>query len=366
MKITCARLELLDGLALAGGIVSPKSPKKILRDVKLIARENEGLEIQATDLEMAIRFQVHAVEVTRPGEIVAPASELQAIVREIGDGTIEIESVEEAIKIRYSDGYFELMGDQADDFPLVPTFDVSQVVEIPAKEFVRLSERSMFATAREKTRYAINGVLLWMDSERVRMVGTDGRRMALIESPVETGLSEPKSAIIPSRGMQQVNRLIQGEDLLIQLNIGESQLMVRTPRAELATRLVEGEFAPYEKVIPDHSEYRVELDRDRFLANARRSALLTTVDSRTVRLEFNGEELIFKSYSSGVGQSEIRMEGVAYSGPPVEISFNPEFLTEALKVAENEVISMDFTNGSQAAKFTLGESFVYVVMPVTV
>lgn len=366
MKITCARGELAEGLALASGIVSQKSPKKILKDVKLIADAEQGLELQATDLEMAIRYQVHAVDVTTPGEIVVPASELQAIVREIEDGTVELESSEETVTIRYGDGYFDLMGDQVDDFPLVPTFDEKLVVELPAKDFVRMAERTVFATAREKTRYAINGVLLWMDGERVRMVGTDGRRMALIESPAETGLSEPCSAIVPTRGIHQILKLLQGDDLRIQLNIAESQLMVRTPRAEIATRLIEGDFAPYEKVIPETTEQRVELDRDRFLSNARRSALLATPESRTVRLEFSSDLLTFKSYSSGVGQSEIRMEGIAYSGPSIEISFNPDFLVDALRVTENEVVVLEFTSGSQAAKFTLGESFIYVVMPVTV
>ncbi len=366
MKITCARGELAEGLSLAAGIVSQKSPKKILKDVKLIASSDQRLELQATDLEIAIRYTIHAVDVAVPGEIVVPASELQAIVREIEDGTIEIESSEETVTIRFGDGYFDLMGDQVDDFPLVPTFDEKNVVELTAREFARMAERTVFATAREKTRYAINGVLLWMSSERVRMVGTDGRRMALIESPAETGLGEPCSAIVPTRGIQQMLKLLHGDELLIQLNIGESQLMIRTPRAEIATRLIEGDFAPYERVIPESSEHRVELDRERFLANARRSALLATPESRTVRLEFANDLLTFKSYSSGVGQSEIRMDGITYSGPPIEISFNPDFLVEALRVAENDVVSLDFTSGSQAAKFNLGESFLYVVMPVTV
>ncbi len=368
MLFTCAQSQLADGLGIASKVVGSRSPKKILQDVKIVAGP-EGLEILATDLEIAIRFRIPLVDVDRPGEVVLPASEVEHIVREIGSAmSVTMESgaspADEArVVIRFAEGHFELLGDDPKDFPELPGW-MGGSVAIPRDTLNTLIERTVFATAREKTRYAINGVLFDLQPGKLQLVGTDGRRLAMAATEIEYS-GQPSRAIVPTRALEQLRRLIAlEEESEIALQFGESLFSVSASRAELAARIVEGEFAPYQRVIPNGFEHRIEFDRGQLLGCAKRAAVMAPHESRTVRMEFGNDRIVFRSYSSGVGQSEVTMP-VEYAGEPFEISLNPDFLIDALKVADRDKVVFEATDSSRAVMLRLGDRFEYIVMPIT-
>lgn len=390
MKVIVDRAALLAGINLVSGAVAARTPRVQLQCIKLSASKADGageVVLAATDAEVAIKLSLSQVDVQRPGEALIPADKLRAIVgAEDGEKTLTLEVEGESCHIRGADAHFKVFGYNPADFPPIPDFagvvsgkgdhpKAKAVLSHAAGSLGDLVARTIFATARENSRYAINGVLLKRDGKRLELVATDGRRLALSRANL-SGQTEkdakPISCIVPTKALSMLQKLIQDHDEAVQIAITDNQILfsfgtAASPgRAVLVSNLVEGTFPPYEDVIPRDQDKKVTFDRDVLASAVRRAALLTNEESRGVRLSFSGKnkQLELSSRAPEMGEAEIKVDISKYEGEDVQIGFNPAFITDALKVINEPEVLMELKAGNKPGLIKSGTDFLYVVMPV--
>jgi DNA polymerase III subunit beta len=387
MKVIVDRGALLDGINLVSGAVAGRTPRVQLTCVKVTATKQGGvgeLTLSATDAEVALRLSLSKVDVQKPGEVLIPADKLRQIVSaEENEPTLTLEAEGEAVHIRGADAHFKVFGYPAAEFPAIPEFasvvgpgqgKAKAVMTHPAGSLSELVTRTLFATARENSRYAINGVLVKRDGKRLEFVATDGRRLALARANLTGGEKDakPVSCIVPTKALNMLLKLIQEHDEPVQVAITDNQVLfsfgtsASPGRAVLVSNLVEGAFPPYEDVIPRDHDKKVTFDRDAVSYAVRRAALLTNEESRGVRMSFKGKEktLELTSRAPEMGEANVKVDLSAYDGDDLEIGFNPTFIVDALKVLNEPQVIMELKSTNKPGLIKSGNDFLYVVMPV--
>jgi DNA polymerase-3 subunit beta len=394
MKVICDRAALLDAVNLISGVVAGRTPRPQLTCVKLTATKGPGgaeLVFSATDADISLRLTDQRVDVVRPGEALVPADKLRQIVSaEENEPTLTIEVDKDACEIRGEDARFKIFGYPPSDFPQIPTIQnaitgsadqpkAKSVFSQPAGAFRAMITRTMFATARENSRYAINGVLLKRDGKKVEMVATDGRRLALCRSTVQGDGKDAGavSCIIPTKALTMITKLFEDDEERITIAVTDNQIFIAfgtgekkdgagEARAVLSSNLVEGAFPPYEEVIPKDQDKKITFDREVLSSAVRRAALLTNEESRGVRMKFKGgdKQVELSSRVPEMGEAEVNVDIKEYSGEDLEIGFNPQFLTDALKVIAEDQVIMELKAPNKPGLVRSGADFVYVIMPV--
>lgn len=392
MKVICDRGALLDAINLISGAVAARTPKVQLTCVKLTAakRGNAGeLTLLATDAEVSLRLKLAQVDVQTPGEALVPADKLRQIVSaEDSEPTLTLETENEMLHIKGQDAHFKVFGYNVADYPPVPEItgviagsDATKAKAVFSQNAGALSAtvaRTLFATARENSRYAINGVLMKRDGKKLEMVATDGRRMAMCRATLSGGADKDAKAIsciVPTKALNMLQRLIGNPDDAVQVAITDNQVYFgiggggakNDPhRAVLSSTLVEGTFPPYEDVIPKDQDKKVTFDRDVVSSAVRRAALLTNEESRGVRMAFKakGKQLELSSRAPEMGEARVEVGLAGYEGDDIEIGFNPTFITDALKVVNDPQVIMELKAPNKPGVIKSGADFVYVVMPV--
>lgn len=364
MKVICDRGALVDALNTAGAAVVARTPKPVLTCVKLTATEG-ALTLDSTDLEVAIHLTIHQVEVAEPGETLIPADKLQSIVRESADATLTIETDAEAAHVTGADSHFKVFGYPVSEYPPVGAFEGDASFEIAASEMVDLINRTLFATARENSRYAINGVLMERDGKKLLMIATDGRRLAMARGALSSSAGEGESVIVPTKALHLLARLLDDPGETVKVKIADNQAQFATERATLTTNLVEGNFPPYKDVLPKELDRKATFATDILASGVRRAALLTNEESKGVKLAFSGEQLVLSSRAPEMGEAEVTVPIDSYSGDPIEIGFNPQFLTDVLKVVSSDQVTLELKAPNKPGTVKVGNDFLYVVMPIS-
>ena len=372
MKAACDRALLTKGVQLASTIVAPRSPKPALGCIKMAAQKG-GMTLSATDLEVGIRIEIAKIDVQEPGEGLVPAERFHAILRELEVDTVSISSTAQETKVVAPAAHFTILGDNPEDFPQIPEFPESGAFTVLADDLLSLAKRTLFATAKENTRYALNGVLWEVDGNSLILVATDGRRLSLAKGKCADGPKEKRSAIVPAKAMLLIERCLEDVVLAkgsVRVVVGEKELLVETPptdggRKTIYSRLVDGHFPKYSDVIPKDLDKKATLKTAAFLAAVRKAALLTNEESRGVMLKFTAQELILSSRTPEMGESEIRMP-VAFDGEAMEIGFNPAYLMDAAKVIDAEEFVLALKGPAKPGLITEGRMFTHVIMPVSI
>jgi DNA polymerase-3 subunit beta len=362
MKVICNRGALLEALTVAGNVVASRTPKPVLQCVKLTA-EGDKLTVAATDLEVAIRYSDNQVQIEQPGEALLPADKFRDIVRESVDDTLSIEVAQDNANIKGQDSHFKIFTQNPKDFPPVPDFEGEADFEIQGGLLKSLIGQTLFAAAKESTRYAFNGVLLLAKAKKVTLVSTDGRRLAQAKGDLIKGGEKESRAIIPAKALTLIDKLIDDPEEAVGFQVRENQVIVHTPSATLTSSLVEGQFPPYEDVIPKDTDKQMTASTADFLSAIRRAALLTTEESKGVRMAFSKKGLVLTSRSPESGEATITFP-CKYDGTDVEIGFNPQFLTDALRVVDSDEIALELTAPNRPGLLKGGPNFLYVIMPV--
>lgn len=392
MKVICDRAALLNAINLVSGAVAARTPRLQLTCVHLVAKK-EGkageLTLAATDAEIALKLTVAQVDVKEPGEALVPADKLRQIVSaEENEPTLTLEMERETMHIKGADAHFRVYGYPPAEFPAAPSFaeviagssstpKAKAVMHHPAGSLGSLVARTLFATARENTRFAYSGVLFKRDGKRLELVATDGRRLALARTNL-TGAdkdAKPVSCIVPTKALAMLQKIIGDAEEPVAIAITDNQVLFSlgaSPkeagegRAVLVSNLVEGAFPPYEDAIPRDQDKKVTFDRDVLASAVRRAAVLTNEESRGVRLAFKGKDkqLELSSRAPEMGEAEIKVDLAGYEGTDIEIGFNPAFITDALKVINDPQVIMELKAPSKPAMIKSGADFLYVVMPV--
>jgi DNA polymerase-3 subunit beta len=365
MKVICNRGALLEALIVAGNVVQSRTPKPVLQCVKITAGDDR-LTIAATDLEVAIRYTDSQVQIDSPGETLVPADKFRDIVRESVDDTLSIEVTGDSASIRGQDSHFKIFTQKAADFPAIPDFEGEADFELPGGQLKQLIGQTLFAAARESTRYAFNGVLLTAKAKKISLVSTDGRRLAMAKGDLSSDKlsKEGVHAIIPAKALTLLDKLIDDPEELVAVKVRENQVIFKTPSATLTSNLVEGQFPPYEDVIPKDVDKKMIASTADFLSAIRRAALLTTEESKGVRMTFNKKGLVLTSRSPEAGEATVNFP-CKFEGTDVEIGFNPTFVVDALRVVDSDEVSLELTAPNRPGLLRGGPNFLYVIMPVS-
>ncbi len=364
MKFTCNRAALDQAVSTVSAVVSSRTPREILKCARLTARSDQ-VTITGTDLEVGVRFEVTQVEVKEEGDVLVHAETLGQIVRELTDETLSLEIDQGTIKIRGEGSFFQIFAQDAAEFPPVPEFEGEPTLVIEVDRLKHLIELTVFAAARENTRYAINGVFWDKKGKKLQLVATDGRRLARAVGSVQGEAEESMAVIVPPKTMSLLARVIQsgvGEEARIRVT--PNQFLVGIGPVTLSSILVEGHFPRHEDVIPKDNPIHVEFDTAELHSAIRRAALLTNDESKGIRMEFSAEGLVLSSRAPEEGEATVRM-GIQYSGTAITVGFNPTFLTDALRVVGTEKVTLELSDPARPGVLTVGKDYTYVIMPVS-
>jgi DNA polymerase III subunit beta len=365
MKLLCDHQRLREGLALVNGIIPNKATRQALENVNLVAKDGT-LELVGTDLEVALRLSIHDVKVGEPGTVLVPGRVTADFVRDLVGDTVSLEtSGENKLIISSGSGRGELPTSDPDEFPVVARFEEKGALSVQGGTFQKLVARTAFASAKEQGRYAMHGILVMVEDETLRMVATDGRRLAVSSAPIVGDGGPPRRAIVPTKAMQAFQRVITDPLEQVQLQFTDSQLGLRTKRAEVFARLIDGEFPRYTAVVPTETSHLLEADAEQLARHLKLVSNVTTTDARAVRLSLSTGRLELFGRSAAAGQASAQMDA-DFKGDDCDIAFNPDFLMEGLRNCESDVVRLEFNDRTSPGKFTLGENYVYVVMPITV
>ena len=366
LKVRGDARELADAVGLAASVAPAKSPRPVLQNLLLEAREGV-LHVTGSDLDIAIKVAVERVEVSSDGAVLVNAARLQQILRELvgEDVTIETDARQGCI-VSTGDARFHVMGEEPGDYPELAAWKGEGAVQLKAGELANMIRRTHFAAHPEKTRYAMNGTLIDLRDERLRLVATDGKRLAMCERPVAK-VKAPVFVVVPTKAMTLLQRVVGEGDEQLELRVESAQVHVRTRAASISARLVEGHFPPYEDVLPPEHDRKLKVARDAFALALRRAALLGTKDSQAVRFQFAREGLTLTSRVPEVGEARIHFP-IDFPWDPLAVGFNPQFFTDVLKVIERPELDLEIKNAESAAVIREREEdggvFIYLVMPL--
>ena len=367
MKIKFHREKFLAAFQVVAAVVPARSTKSILQNVKLEIGDGFST-LMATDLEIGIRYEVSGIEVERPGAIILSVSRFGSILRESTDEMIQIDADDKNIAVQGEHSEFKLQAINPDEFPPIAAFEETSFIEVSARLFREIIHRTIFATDNESSRYALGGILLTIDTDRILAVATDGRRLAKMEGPIKAtdGYTPAEGVtIVPSRAMQLLERVLVDGDSEIQIANHANDILVKSQQATIYARLLEGRFPRWRDVFPSYSEpIRLNLLVRPLHAAVRQAAIVTSEESRGVNFTFASGTLILAGQAADIGQSRIDLP-IPYDGDDVTIKLDPRFLSDFLRVLDPDTtFSMELKDGENAVLCSTDDGYAYVIMPL--
>jgi len=372
MKLVIDKNELQRGLARIQAVVEKRNTMPILANV-LLSTHGEGpdatLELAATDLEVGIRSNQPAT-VEREGTLTVSARKLYDIVRELPEELVHLEGTSNAyLDIHCGRARFSLAGTGSEEYPNLPEFSAERLVRLQAAVLSQMIERTMYAASIDETRYNLNGVNFeaLVDSESIRMVATDGHRLAMVERVVGKEISALASGvIIPRKGLAELKRLVDEEDAdEVELGFEGNSGLARTGTVTLVMRLIEGEFPNYQQVIPQDLTQHLMIPSEPLVRALRRVALLSVERSRAIKLELTEGRATISSSNPELGEASEDLD-IDYAGPELSIGFNARYLLDALAAFGTKEIELGLRDGNSPARIRPSDEpeSIAVVMPM--
>ena len=361
MRIKISKDDLLKIIQVVQTITTTKTTLPILSNILLEAKDNK-LTLTATDLDVCISTNTQ-VEVMESGAITLPAKRLCDIVKELPNVDIEISAKKNNIAtIECPKTFFKIMGLPKEDFPKTPEFKVKDRITLNQQTLKSMINATSFAVSHDEARYVLNGVLFIVRDNCVRLVATDGRRLALIEKESKLPKAVSKKAIIPTKAILELAKLLKDQDD-VGITIDENQALFEMGETFLISRLIEGEFPNYEQVVPKEPKEKIKVDREKFISALRRANIFTSQDSQAVKIEVSKSKLIISKSTPELGEAREELE-VEYKGPDILIGFNPGYLMDAMKILETADVGLEITSPEKPGVVRMGSEYVYVVLPM--
>jgi DNA polymerase-3 subunit beta len=336
MKFSIGKSEFQRGLARVQSVAERRNTMPILANVHLDARGagQEGvLELGATDLEVGVR-SLHPADVKIPGRVTASAKKLYEILRELPDEPVQIESTPSSyVALRCARAAFDLAGNAAEEYPALPSLAPGETAVVPAALLGQMIERTVYAASVDETRYNLNGVFVecLADTGKLRMVATDGHRLACVDRPLGVALRGlGRGVIIPRKGLAELKRLVDEEDAdEVELGFEGNSALARKRGVTLAMRLIEGEFPNYRQVLPKPGRHQLVMPAEPLIQGLRRVLVMAAERSRAVKLELAPGVLRLASSNPDLGEAREELD-VDHAGENLAIAFNARYLLEAV------------------------------------
>jgi DNA polymerase-3 subunit beta len=368
MKLTIAKDQLLVGLQAVQNIVGSRSTLPILSNVLLEAGD-QRLSLTATDLDVTITCSV-AASVDTQGRTTLPVKKLVDITRELTATDIEMEVDDKSVAaIRSGSAFFKVNGLAAEEFPPLPVFAQNRTVSIPQDKLKGMLRKTSFAVSTDESRFVLNGIYFSLKDNKLILVATDGRRLALCEEELEVSPDNQADFILPTKAINELTRLLQGGGT-VEVKFTENQASFSTvPAVEggvsaiLVTKLVDGVYPNYRQVIPAEPLERVPLNREEFLKALRLAEIMTTDKQNSVKLTFSRNQLAITANAPEVGEAR-QTVAIKYQGKDFAIAFNPGYLMDPLKALDSDEVFFELIDELSPGVLKTQEPFLYVIMPM--
>jgi DNA polymerase III subunit beta len=346
MRFTISREKLLEGLGAVTAAVPAKTTLPVLANL-LVETTDRGIRLSATDLDIAVSTEVTA-DVEAPGAITIPARKLSEIARELPPAPVKIAtSGEQRVTLECGRSRFKLLGLPRDEFPTFPQVRFNEAWRVKSGDLQQLIAHTAFAVSTEESRPILNGVLWELREERMRMVATNGHRLARMELPIPGTSAPPSDLIVPPKALEQVRRLFPAEEEL-EIARGDNHLGFRSPFTAVYTRLIEGPYPNYEQVIPKDNDKHCMLDKAAFAGALKRMSVIASDQTHRIKLSFNAGMLKFSVTTPDLGEAADELP-INYDGDPLDIGFNAAYLLEILRFMPTDEIKLTFKAPERAA-----------------
>lgn len=372
MKISIERSALLKAVAQAQSVVERRNTIPILANV-LIEAEGDSVTFRATDLDIEVVDRAPAM-VERAGATTVAATTLHEIVRKLPDGSLVTVSADQAtgrLTVETGKTTFSLATLPKEDFPVMASSEYASNFAAPAPLLRRLFDKSKFAISTEETRYYLNGVYMHVadaeDGKVLRCVATDGHRLARIDADLPDGAAEMPGVIVPRKTVGELRKLLDDDEAEIAVSVSETKVRFATPAITLTSKVIDGTFPDYSRVIPQGNTRRLEVDAAEFAKAVDRVATVSSERSRAVKLQLDEDRLTLSVNAPDSGAAEEEL-AVAYSDERLEIGFNAKYLLEIASQVDRENAVFMFNSSGDPTLMREGndQSAVYVVMPMRV
>jgi DNA polymerase III subunit beta len=368
MELVVRKNDLLRELQLFQGIVERKNTIPILANVLLEAKDGE-LKFLATDLEVALRSRCDAT-VTKPGALTLPAKKLYEIVKSLPDTDIRIAEDKSGVKVAADRFDSRIQTLPKDDFPTLPDGGANPTASLQGSALKEMVAKTQFAITGEDTRYFLNGAQFVLRGDSMSLVATDGHRLALVTVKRDGDADAPEvKAILPRKTLGELGRLLTEGDTAVSYERGENHLFFEVGGRKLISRMIDGQFPAYERVIPKGNDKHIEFERERLTNAVKRVALLSNERSRAVKFQIDKGKVDVTSSSPELGEAHETLP-VDYDGTSLQICFNAQYVLDFLSAVSSDVVSLDLKDEvSQAVMKPVGVEgydYTYVIMPMRV
>ena len=363
MKLSAEREALLAPLQAVIGVVERRQTMPILANVLLVASDDR-LDITATDLEVEL-VASGDLTVQEPGEITVPGRKLLDICRALPEGaTVNVTQNGDRIILRSGRSRFTLSTLPASEFPVIEQINSQLDLEVEQKSLRRLLEKTHFSMAQQDVRYYLNGMLVEAEGQHLRTVATDGHRLAMSEIQLSDELGASQQVIVPRKGVLELQRLL-GEQGSAAVSVGTNHIRVSLDGIRFTSKLIDGRFPEYSRVIPQNQDKHLVADRTVLRSALQRTAILSNEKYRGIRLELKENGLVVQAHNPEQEEAEEELE-VEYSGEDIEIGFNVNYLLDALGAVESDevTLSVQDSNSSCLIRQPGNDDCTFVVMPM--
>ena len=364
MKISINREELLGPLQTVGNVVEKRQALPILSNMLLTADE-KGLSLTGTDMEVEVQVRVPNTA-GQTGSATLPARKLLDICRALpADAAVELDVKENRAVLKSGRSRFALATLPAKDFPVLGDLPATSTLKVSAPALRQLLADTQFAMAHQDIRYYLNGLLLEFEKQRIRAVATDGHRLAMAEMDWSNEVSETVQIIVPRKGVAEIARLLADREDEVGVEIGSGHLKIETPERRLTTKLIDGKFPDYQRVIPIKSDKLVLADRESLRQGLARTSILSSDKFRGVRLNLKKNTLQALAHNPEHEEAEEEI-AVEYDGPELEIGFNVVYLLDVLGILRTEKVQLELSTPDRSCLLLppADPSRKYVVMPM--
>ncbi len=364
MKILINKEELLEPLLAISGVVERRQTLPILSNI-LIQVEEGIIRLTATDMEVESCF-VFSHNSTEQGKTTVPARKFLDIIKALPeDSNVELNVEDEKIRILSGKSKFTLSTMPANDFPSLENLEEIVSLRIPEKTLKQLLENTQFAMAHQDVRYYLNGLLIELDGNQIRAVATDGHRLALSETDFTTGLNELLQVIVPRKGILEIGRLLTDGEAEVEVIISKNHLRLVTEKQSLTTKLIDGKFPDYDRVVPQDSNKKVYAEREKLRSGMARTSILSNEKFRGVRMVLEEGKIIASANNPEQETAEEEIE-VMYSGEGMEIGFNVSYLLDVLNIIKSDQVVLELKDSDSSCLITSPEdsNSRYVIMPM--
>ena len=373
MKFTINRDHFSNGLQQVLNVVGTRATMPILSNV-LIEADDGYISLTTTNLDMGIQCRIEA-DVQDAGGLTLPVRKLATIIRELPNLDVQVQSIDHQAEISSGGSLFLINGIGPEEFPSLPTFTDDRQFVLSQETLATMLRSVAYGQSTDESRYILNGVFFNFAEDKLTLVATDGRRLALISRELEIEESNAGNLILPAKSVAELLRLLgQADQIKIWFSDRQVAFQIGTEEGKeglkehvyLVSKIVEGNYPNYQQVIPKETHHRVKIGREDLLHCIHRAALVTNEKNNSVTLKIHNDKLEITASSPELGESHESLGGIPYEGPEVKIAFNPQFLMDPLRNLTKDEVFFEFKDELSPGVFRTLENFLCVVMPIRI